>query len=132
MVEGDGENASSSWRCVVGFMVNHDNREFHNHVKGFMASLQKLLQLSRKMTVNTPEVGQIALGMMIIDHELDAYLRIGGESAEGIYTDYYAAKALAYGMAGRAREGRKYLDKARKRRQGGIYDEWCQDYYPNK
>jgi hypothetical protein len=113
----------------MGFQVNYDTNGFKREIDGFLDGIMDLFMASKGVALSARKVGSIVIKLMRFDHEMDAFARNCGEAGETTVANYWAAKALAYGMAGRAPEGRGFLDKSRQRRTGGAFAEWCQTYY---
>jgi hypothetical protein len=113
---------------MTTFMVRFDTRDFGDFAEGIVKAAETLLHQGDRLTGNRRKVGQQVAKIMAFDEALDAYLRTGGEAAEEVYTSYYYLKAVAFGMAGDDNNGRACFRKAKAKRSGGVYAEWCQDF----
>jgi len=113
------------------FTVTRDAQKFRKELEQLLEGMRDLFEHSKGVFFSVKDAGEIGVALFqpFIDADVDEYGKRGGEAAEILFADYYAAKALAFGMAGRTSQGQSYLDKARQRRRGGRFDEWCQTYY---
>jgi len=113
----------------MAFQVTHDTNHFRKDLEKFLEGVMDLFRESRGFAFSARKAGGIVIKMMVLDQEVDAFGRVCGEAGETAFSNYYYAKAVAFGMAGRVGEGHQYLDKARTRRTGGVFAEMCQTYY---
>ena len=114
---------------MSGFHVNFETSSYRRNMEGFLHTILDIFKASKGVTLSAKRAGDLVIGLMVFDQTMDEFGRNCGESGEMLLRDYYGAKALAYAMAGRMTEGRAFLVKARERRTGGVYLEWCQTYY---
>lgn len=112
------------------FHVDYDTNELKKEMEEFLEGIMKFFVESKNMTfLSAKKTGEMVIPLLVMDDLMGVYSKYCGESGEMLLRDYWATKALAYGMAGKATAGRVYLDKARERRTGGRVLEWCQTYY---
>jgi hypothetical protein len=98
-------------------------------MEGFLDGIMDIFKASRGVAFSVRRAGELVIKLMVFDKAITEYGKCCGETGETVLRDYWGAKALAYGMAGRVNEGRAFLVKARERRTGGPFLEWCQTYY---
>lgn len=113
----------------MGYQINYDPRNHRKELSGFIDGVFDLLKQSKKVTFPTKTAGEIAIKILVLDDEVTTFSKYCGEQGETVVADYWGLKALAYGMAGRVREGEAYYKKSRERREGGAIAEWNQTYY---
>jgi hypothetical protein len=113
----------------MSFHVNQDPAEFQRRMDKFINGLMELFMRSKRMTFAARDAGDIILQLMVWDKEMEVFGKYCGERGETTVSEYWGAKALAYGMAGKVNEGRSFFDKSRQRRTGGRFAEWNQTYY---
>jgi hypothetical protein len=113
----------------MGFQVNYDANEFRRRMEGFLDGILEIFKRSKGVTFPAKTAGEFVLKLMVWDKEMDTFARYCGEQGETVLADYWGAKALAYGMAGKVREGQSFFEKSRQRRTGGRFAEWNQTYY---
>lgn len=112
------------------FHVDYDTNQLKQEMEEFLEGIMKFFMESKSMTfLSAKKTGELIIPLLVMDDLMDVYAKNCGESGEMLLRDYWATKALAYGMAGKATVGRVYLTKARQRRTGGKVLEWCQTYY---
>lgn len=113
----------------MGFQVQYDPEKYRKEMEGFLGGIMDIFMRSKRMTFPARDAGELALKLLVFDHEMDVYARYCGERGETLLADYWGSKALAYGMAGKTREGQSFFEKSRQRRTGGAIAEWNQKYY---
>jgi hypothetical protein len=110
------------------FMVRMDGNRFDREVRELLDAMKTLFRTGQGMFVSGSKAGGIGIESLWFDEIIDEYARRGGESAETLWSDYYYAKAVACGMANKQADGLRYYRKARERRTGGPFAEWCQSF----
>jgi hypothetical protein len=116
---------------VASFNESYSSRELKGQIDNFLQGVQKLAKMGQRVTLSQKEAGEVLVTFMspILDELVKKLRRYGGESVETTCADYWAAKAVAYGMASKTVEGRTYYEQSRNIRAGGLWQEWCQNYY---
>ena len=114
---------------MAGYMVRHDSNRTKRELDEFLKGVLEIFQESKGLAFNRRKAGNIVLQLMVWDAQVEEFSKYCGESGETTVADYWGAKALAYAMAGKAREGESFFEKSRKRRTGGRFAEWNQEFY---
>lgn len=114
---------------MPGYMVRHDSNHFKKELDEFLDGLLDIFKETKGLAFNRRKGGGIVIKLMVWDADVDEFAKYCGEAGETTLANYWGAKALAYGMAGRVREGQKYFEKSRRRRTGGVFAEWNQEFY---
>jgi len=114
---------------MAGYTVSHDSNRAKRELDEFLKGILDIFQETKGFAFNRRKAGAIVLRLMVWDMEVDKFNQYCGEQGETTVADYWGAKALAYAMAGKVGEGRSFYTKSRRRRTGGVFDEWNQEFY---
>ena len=119
---------------MASFNEGYDPRELKDRIDDVLKGVQRLAKVPLRVTfggLNQKETGEVLVALMspILDELVLKLRRYGGESVEITCANYWAAKAIAHGMADQKTVGRTYYDRSREIRTGGSWQEWCQTYY---
>lgn len=109
---------------MASFQVQFNIQEFQRQLDGMLDAAKELFERSKRVTFSAKDAGTIVQAFLVWDDQVDAFGLHCGESGEKTFSNYYAAKAVAYALTGNKAGGTQYFDKARTRRTGGDFDPW--------
>lgn len=114
------------------FQVRLDGNAFGRDMRTFLdTGIRGILDVGTSILAGNRRGGEMALALLILDEEVDEYVRRCGEAAEPIWSDYYYLKAAACALAGQKDRGHGYARRARERRTGGRDYDFCKRFYPD-
>ncbi len=113
----------------MGYQVNYDPNEYRRRMEKFLDGVMDIFKRSKGVTFPAKTAGEMVLQLLVFDKEMEMFAKYCGEQGEVVVSEYWGAKALAYGMAGKVRDGQGFFEKSRQRRTGGRFAEWNQAYY---